>query len=564
MKRPRALHPIDPPDRSVAYAVLLLVLAIYTATFSGLPGNVDAEVSFQTTSALWREHTFALGSTPEAEGLIEYSRSVPPGAFSVREGAGPGADRYYGWFGIGHALVALPFYGAGRLARSLVPSTEEAHQAHRRHGVYRSEYFEHLFVGWRNALFGALTAMVVTLAVLRLGRARKTAFLAGMGYGLATFAWPQARAGLSDVQATLFVALALYSLLLLRERQGWLPALVFGLGLGLAFLTRVALAPAVIVLDGAWLWIALRGRRQAPPRRTGFAASVWLPIVVPQGIAVLAWLYFNQLRFGDMLDGGYGPALAGGLFGGHPGRAFAGLLFSPGKGILWMAPGVLLLFFGFGQARRWGMKVFVTTCLALALAVFLPAVLLRGWHGAWTFGPRYLLPALPALWILAAIGFERSDVDSRPRPLTMALLAGGLLIQVPGVLVDTMTYHELAIQAAPGSLPVAAELEGADRDEELFQALQFDWGFAAPWVHWRILRHRIAGRGEEFEVTELFRGATTEARLVPAQERERGFGHLAWRDLSERLGGSIWPALALILVLLGAGSVSAVRGLDPS
>ena len=74
----------------------------------------------------------------------------------------------------------------------------------------------------------------------------------------------------------------------------------------------------------------------------------------------------------------------------------------------------------------------------------------------------------------------------------------------------------------------------------------------------------MAGRGEEFDVAELFQVEELGRRLIPAQERERGFRHLAWRDLSERLGGSVWAALAVITVLLGAGAISAVRGLDPS
>ena len=66
-------------DRLVAGAVCLVLLAIYTATFVGLPDNPDAEVEFQTTSALVRNHSFALGGTPEADAIVS-------AVFDVREG----------------------------------------------------------------------------------------------------------------------------------------------------------------------------------------------------------------------------------------------------------------------------------------------------------------------------------------------------------------------------------------------------------------------------------------------------------------------------------------------
>ena len=72
-------------DRFVALSVFMVLLAAFTATFSGLPDNPDAEVEFQTTSALARNGTLALGGTPEAQAILEIR-------FSVRKG-GPGREK---------------------------------------------------------------------------------------------------------------------------------------------------------------------------------------------------------------------------------------------------------------------------------------------------------------------------------------------------------------------------------------------------------------------------------------------------------------------------------------
>ncbi len=561
-------------DARLARAVLLLLLAIYTATFSGPPAGPDGEVSFQTTSSLWREGSLALGGTPEAQGLIEFSLVQPPGGFSVRPGAGPGEGQFYGWFGVGQALVGLPFYALGRLGAVMAPSVQAAHESHTRFGVARSEYFEHLLVGWRNPLLTALTAFLIVQMTLLLGASRPVAFVSGLGYGLATFAWPQARAALSDVQGTFFVTWALYLLMLMAARPTSLRSLLLGLALAMAFLTRVALLPAVLVLDGALLLLLMSRSSIHPVGDQGDEPSdlstgqLLLAWATPQVIALFLWLLLNHLRFGDALDSGYSEALAGGLFGGNPARALLGLTLSPGKGLLWMAPALVMLLPALSWVRRERQQRFACLVGVLVIAITLPILLLGGWHGAWTFGPRYLLPALPALWVVASLGFQRSDIDLRPRPVALALLGVGLLIQLPAVLVDTTTYHDLAVRAAREHLEVPVEGTSSDRAAREFEAIQFDWGFAAPWSHWRILRRRLAlGRegaqvSESFPVAEIF---CLESDLVlrPSQPREMGFSHLAWVDLSRRLGGSIWPPVALVALLALLGLISAVGALQP-
>jgi hypothetical protein len=564
-RRERASGLIGLADRRVALSVFCLLLALYTATFDGPAASPDAEVSFQTTSALWRTGSLALGGTPEAEALVAHAERTPPGGFSVRAGQPrDGAPTYYGWYGVGQALVALPFYAAGSFLAEAAPTLERDHGATRRYDSPRSEYMEHLFVGWRSPALGALTGMLIVLALLRLGISRRLSFIAGLGYGVSTFAWPQALSDLSDVQATAFVALGCYSLLIMHQQPSRRAALVLGVSAGLAFLTRTGCAPLILCLDVAFLLACRSG--QAPSEaelaelRSGRRRMLLFGLL-PQLAFLSLWLWLNQLRFGAPLDSGYGEALRGGLFGGDSLRASLGLLVSPGKGLVWMAPALLLLPSGVKRARALGRPGLVLFVVLMFLGAFLPAAATRGWHGAWTYGPRYLLPALPLLWVLAALGFSRSDIDSRPRPALHALMALGLLVQLPGMLVDSFTYHELAVAAARERFAVPADLGEADQEALRFDALQFDWGFAAPWAHWRILRHRVAGLGEEFPASELFR-YPTELTLTPAQERERGFGHLAWVDLSQRLGRVIWLPVTAILLLLGAGLVLAGRALD--
>jgi hypothetical protein len=563
---------VEHGDRRAALSVFLILLAVYSATFTGLPDNPDAEVEFQTTRSLARDASFALGDTPEARAIVASGFHVVPGS----EPGPAGEPRYYSWHGVGQALVGVPFYALGALVGQAFPRIEARHVLSKRHGHPRSEYFAHLFVGWRNPLLGAWTACLVVLTARRLKARRGVAWLTGLGYGLCTFAWPQARSTLSDVQATFFAFLAMHQLVLVREAFLGLrsPRLVhlavLGGALAAAVLTRVALVPVACVLSCATLWVLLAGRSalavSAAVQRLLLrpALGYWLAaFALPLAAGAALFLGTNHARFGAPLETGYGAVLASGTFFSYPPwLGLAGLLLSPGKGLAWMAPGLLLFPVGFVWARRKRNVVWPWTTLCVALACIAPVACMQAWTGAYTFGPRYVLPLVPSAWL--CVGY----VLGGPRPARLvvhALLLFGFVVQLPAALVDYRTHLDLAVQAARVRWPAGPDSNWAtplEADEARFLAMHWDWGFAAPWSHWRILRQRLAGRGEEFPVRDLFL-MDSDLVVTPLERRERGFEHLAWVDFERRLGGRAGPAWLACAVLLLVGGLWAVRSLDP-
>ncbi len=524
---------------------------------SGLPDNSDAECEFQTTSALARRGTFALGGTPESDAMVAFHQASP-----VRQGTD---GRFYSWFGIGQAALALPFYWAGRVVGELAPEIEERHAATTHYGFPRSEYFAHLFVGWRNPLLSALTALILTRIALGFGVSNRTAWIAGISYGLTTYAWAQARSTLSDVQATFFLFAAFG--LLLRERARYASGLrpvpaelvLFGLALGGAFLTRVACAPAVLVLFVGSAYSGWRGRGPLHGRARPIVDALWKG--VPLAICLALFLWANYARFGSVRETGYGAPLEGGSFFSYPFHlGLAGLLFAPGKGLLWLAPGVLLAPLGVWLVHRSGERFYALLLAGVLAAAFVPTSLLETWHGAWTYGPRYILPALPFLWVAVAVALQHVGVHRLGRIAAAALLVFGLTVNVPAALVDHMTHQDLAVVAARVEWGDDVEIEDDYlRDASLFQNIQWDFGFAAPWAHWRIFFHRAAGRGDVFSSREIF-FTEKDVPLETNFERERGFRHLAWVDLAQRLDGPVWPGVLLTLLFLTGGVWLTRRG----
>ncbi len=539
---PAQLRPeaIDDADRAGAFAIFALLVALYTLTFSGLPDNPDAEVEFQTVHSLAQHGSLALSDTPEA-------RAIVAARFDVRPG-GPGREqRWYAWFGVGQALVALPFYAAGACLERGFPEVETRHASFVAYGAQRSEYWRHLAVGWRNPLLAAATAALLFFAARRLGAARGSASLAAVLFGTATFAWPQARSTLSDVQGTFFLCLAFERWLRCRrESPGRMSALgIGGAALALAVLTRVALAPAACVIAVAYAASLLQQRAKLRE-----CSAFLVPLIAGGGLFLLA----NERRFGSVFETGYGTALAGGtFFSSSPLPALAGLLISPGKGLVWMAPLLLLVPVGWRLSRARGERVWPWLAAAAAAAVIAPVVFTQSWHGAWTYGPRYVLPIVPLLWPAVALAFDCARKRRGVFIAALALALLGLATSLPGVLVDHMTHQDLALQGARIEWPDPGGLDERERDDERFLRIQWDWSFAAPWAHWRIAKSRALGAQDEYSPRELF-GVESDALIHPQHARELGWNHLAWVDMKARLDGPFWigPLFAALWLAMGA------------
>jgi hypothetical protein len=531
-------------DRRAALALFAIFFALFVATANGLPDDPDAEVEFQTARSLVRDRSLALGDSPEARAIVAQR-------FDVAQGDG---GRWYSWFGVGQALAATPFYCAGRALGALFPRIEARHEQSRSYGAARSEYFAHLAVGLRNPSCGALIAALAFVSARRLGVALRSAWLAAFALGATTFLWPQARATLSDVQATLCLAFAFDRWLLLGERArrgeparlgdlAWL-----GAAAGFGALTRIALAPASFaIVAAAAASLVLRRER----------AASWLALAAPLAACATVFAAANLSRFGSPFATGYGAALSSGTFFSYPAHlGLAGVVLAPGKGLVWMASALAIAPCGWRALASRGFFFAALACALVAACVLAPFVATQAWTGGYTYGPRYALPLVPIAWLGVAAAIERARGLAR---LLLAIpFALGASVALAGVAVDHMTHEDLAARAARIAWPDALGASERERDDARFLAIQWDPRFAAPWAHWRILAHRLRGEPETFAARELF-FLDSDATFEPGEEREKDFRHVAWIDLAERLGGTVWPVWTALGAILAAG-IGLARG----
>ncbi len=500
----------------MALRLFLFFLGLYVLTSYGRLDNEDLEVVFQTTRSVAEDGSFAIGDTPQGRFIIAQG-------FDVREGLD---GRFYSWFGVGHALLGLPGYWIGQLCAGLLPDTLTVGE------------WSRLWVSLTNAVIGAWVVTMLYRIGRRLGATQRIAALAVCAYGAATLAWQHARGGFPGTACTAALALALLLLITYRQRGGRWRAAAAGLALAVGVAIRWPTALGAFVLGAYALFVFFR--RRDVRAVAAFAA----PALTVLGL--LLWV--NAARFGDPLESGYGEVASGGFFS-FP--FLWGLVYqiaSPARSLLIYAlPAVLGLAGILRFARHRRAEALAVGALFLAYLAFHAKI--QGWHGAWTWGPRYLLPALALLTLPLMSTLEWAAARRGRRWAIGVLLGLSMGIQILGVSVHYGTAIEVSLRGAERRHPQRAE-----QPEDLWLGvLMSDPLFCPVRIHAKMLAVKLRWpRPETFDAEDLFGAAGP-----PIQPRERsltgipnqGFEHLkavaAWKH------GGTGLRTAIILMMVG-------------
>jgi hypothetical protein len=278
-----------------------------------------------------------------------------------------------------------------------------------------------------NAFLAALVVFLAWWVQGRIGVERlrdRFALVLLLGFGTQVW-WVTTRGG---VWHTGHLVAMILTLLLLAEMFGKRRAILMGLLVGAAFLTRAPLAFAGPAL-ALWVvpsWSALvDGTRSIRERVTGLPWSDWIWLLVGFMPSVLFFLWYNLDRFGSATESGYALATLPpwleqlreeGLFStSHIGMNIDYLFFKLptftntfpyirpdglGMSVFFTSPGLLLAVLAPLRDRR------TWILLIAAVLVLIPTLLYYG--GGWLqFGYRYFLDSIPFVWAMAALGVAK-------------------------------------------------------------------------------------------------------------------------------------------------------------
>jgi hypothetical protein len=262
---------------------------------------------------------------------------------------------------------------------------------------------------------------VVALALLlgALGLRAGPSALVAAAWGLATLALPYATLFYShQVAASLLVTSFAIAVRIARGIDPPSRARLFAIGAigGWAIAVEYQSALAAIPI-GVYL-----------ARRLGLRPMLWIVLGGVGPALVLVW--YHTVAFGAPWHLPYDYSTQGnrsqGFFMGigvpHA-RALWGITFSPYRGLFFSAPWLLLAIPGGVLLARRGARDEAIVCGVVALLFVWMNASLVDWDGGWAVGPRYLVPCIPFLVVLAG-GWLAPPIARAPR---VAWIAGALV-----------------------------------------------------------------------------------------------------------------------------------------
>jgi 4-amino-4-deoxy-L-arabinose transferase-like glycosyltransferase len=264
----------------------------------------------------------------------------------------------------------------------------------------------------------AATAALLYLCGRELGWSRRLSLAGALVFGALTMALQLSQDLFSEPGVAFGAALLVLGLLRWRtgRRSGpWLAGSGFGVGLLFRSDSALLLGVGLLLLPAFVPWRRLRREPWA-----------WVGLVLPI-LPVLAWTgWYSLLRDGSLL-----PAVYGGTFSTPLPTGLNGLLLSPGKSLFVYNPFLLLAIPG--AVALWRRDRAATALLVVLLAArVLVYARWSDWAGGVSWGPRFLMPAVGPLALLAVYGVSRI-LRLRPGPRAVGVLAVAALAVLGGV-----------------------------------------------------------------------------------------------------------------------------------
>lgn len=339
------------------YIFLLFGLILSILFSSGQIENPDTHLRLTQARSMIQESTFGIPSDvgEDMHGNIAINKS----------------GQRYMVYNPGQTVFFIPIYYFARLFCS-----EEV-------SCYYLATFNVSFI---NFFIHSICAFYLFKIALLIGVAKQRAYLLSAFFGLTSYSFVFAQSTYEHHFEMLFILMSAFYALKSNTKNGGAMSGVM-LSLGLFFRTSTILAaPAILLMQ------------------KGNKARLQTMLGLSVGVGVL--LFYNYYRFGDPLESGY--SLAWTLAHGEKFNFWAmsrlpsaifGFLLSPGKGLLFFSPTILIAMLG--VRSFWVKKRRMAYSILLITLTYLGFFSLNfAWHGSvWSYGPRYILPVVPFLYL---------------------------------------------------------------------------------------------------------------------------------------------------------------------
>jgi hypothetical protein len=373
------------PGRSLVGGTFLLFLALYLLSGPGRIDIIDGQYRFEVA---WN--------------LVEQGRPIVRDIFLAARSGLDGAR--YSYYGLPASAAATPLVWLGFVF-----------------GGVDGELARFLF-SFTSSFFAAASLTLLLHFWTRLGVSPRRAFAWTAIVGLGTLIWPLATSVFDQAQHAFFVLAAVYCGF--RSTEGprsrlW--AFISGLCAGVLLLYQI---PYMVFAPALALSLLDRGK----PSRIKLALPRLFFSALPWSLCLGIWAAYNTARFGSPTDIG---ALPGHPLLGNPIIGLLDLAVSPGKGIVWYSPIVLLQVWAFPALwRKFRVLALTAGVMGAGHLVFIASMSFHA--GDWCWGPRYLVTTLP----LISLGLPLLSIPGSRRWAVNSIVVAGIVIQLLGLSMD--------------------------------------------------------------------------------------------------------------------------------
>lgn len=498
--------------RFIAFNLFIFFTATYLLTYSG-PTIVDV-----------------------SQMRIEVAKSLVGGFdLAVPLGTGlRGADgRDYSWFGIGAALLALPFYIIAKFV-----------------GIPPENLFDMIIL-----LTGTSTVVLVFLFSISLGYTKRASLIAAVFYGLGTMAWHYSKDSGDHGIETFFVLLSVYFMYRHAMDKHVTHLILSALSIGTAFITR---PNSMLVMPSLFILMVLHDSKESDfktrirlvTRNILLFSLSFLPF-----IGLILW--YNYYRFGSIFETGFGlmaKHLGVDFFTGTPLlTGLCGFLASPGQGFFYYSPIAILFFFSMRPFYR---RHPMTAISFILIIISYPLFYAKNeyWHGASSWGPRYIFAVTPFLIIPIAELFDSPMWSTKKilKMLVYVLFAISLIVQLAAVSVHPNKYY-LYLQVEEN---VKFKKVSGDGVQPIFHPpseIYFDWRMSPILVHFKFIRE-IYRNIKDYKYIEPQKEATPLEKIKTSLEMN--VFDFWWLDKYFVYGSYVGFFTALFLLLIAVISAS--------
>lgn len=398
-------------DRVIAWWVFLFFLASFLLVSNGRFGGDGIENYFTAESI-----------------VLDRDLSIHDRPFEVKEMHCVQTDdintagKFFSSYGLGMALILVPFYFIGHLTAEIFKQIPH-------------DYITQFAVSLANPVILSLLAVVLFKLLRELQYSLKVSFISIVIYSFCTMSFIYVRSGFAEPMICLLVVMAALEMFRFYKNNDSKNLLFAGICIGYAIFIKknsLILFPAFLIY---FLYLVFSANKKE--KRVLNYAAFFFPIVC----SFIAILIQNKLMYGGIAQtefGGIHDTLLKIRTDGHPIKGLCHYLFSTGKGYLIyniaLIPAIFAIKDFFKKEKN--LCIFIFSLVALNIAYY-SWVFTRDSLFSW--GPRYLLPTLPLFTLFFAEFIEKKK--TMVRKITIGIFASlGFLIQLPAALMNYSGY----------------------------------------------------------------------------------------------------------------------------